>query len=404
MGLRDGAAGTGAPARRRLIPALPRPFWFLFAGTLVNNFGNFVLPFLVVYAVHRGVPAALAGLTLGAYGGGAILAALVGGVLSDRIGERMVIVTSMAGSAAAMLLLGLVRGLLPLVLCGLLAGTFANLYRPAAGALVARLTTAGDRPQAYAAYRLAVNIGTSAGPAVAGLLADRAFILLFIGDGLASLVFCGIALAALPARAGVRRQRAERDGTARTLLRDVPFVVFMAGSVLWAVVYFQGIVALPLQLRLDHISNATFGALISLNGALVVLLEVPATRFTRALPRAAAIAAGVAIIGLGYGLTVFATVTWMFVVTVLIWTTGEVLASPLGVAYVMDFAPEEARGRYQGAWHFTRSFGLVGAPLVGGVLFDAGPALLWLSCALGGVAGAACTLLAERLRWRASAG
>lgn len=414
MSPRSGPAGASA-SRRGLLPKLPRAFWFLFAGTLVNNFGNFVLPFLVIYAVHRGVAPALAGLTLGAYGIGAILAALAGGVLTDRIGERTVIVISMAGSAVAMLSLGLVTGIYLLTVFSLLAGMSANLYRPASGALVARLTPAEDHPQAYAAYRLAVNIGTSAGPATAGLLADHSFLLLFVGDGLTSLVFVVIALTALPPRADSPADSpadssadssatsARRDGGRRwVVLRDGPFLLLMAGSIVWAMVYFQGIVALPLQLRLDHIPNTTFGILISLNGLLVVLLEIPATRFTRSLPRGATIAAGIAIIGLGYGLTAFATTLWPLVGTVLVWTAGEILASPLAMAYVMEFAPQDARGRYQGAWNFTRSMGLVGAPLIGGAVFEAGPGLLWLSCAVGGLVGAACTLTADRVRRRSA--
>jgi MFS family permease len=395
----------GSSSRRcaGLIPALPRPFWYLFAGTLVNSFGFFVVPFLVPYAVHRGVPVALSGLTLGAYGIGAIAASIAGGVLTDAIGERWVVVVSMAGSAASMLVLGLVSGLVLLIPACLVAGLFANLFRPASGALVARLTTPEDRPQAYAAYRLAVNIGTSAGPAVAGVLADRSFLLVFLGDGLTSLVFFVIALAALPAGREGPASESKVAGPGG-VLRDGPFLLFMTASAVWAIVYYQGIVGLPLQIRVEHIPNAVYGALISLNGLLVVLLELVATRFTRSLPRAGAIATGIAIIGLGYGLTAFATTVPTLVVTVLIWTLGEILASPLAIAYVMDFAPAEARGRYQGTWNLTRSAGLVGAPLIGGGLFGLSPGLLWSSCAAGGVVGAACTIAADRLRRRRAHG
>jgi hypothetical protein len=46
---------------RRLLPdfrGLPRPFWVLFVGTLVNRVGGFVLVFLAIYltAPHRPEP------------------------------------------------------------------------------------------------------------------------------------------------------------------------------------------------------------------------------------------------------------------------------------------------------------------------------------------------------------
>jgi hypothetical protein len=45
------------PARRWWRDArggLPRPFWFLWAGTLVNRLGYFVAPFLTLYLLPNG--------------------------------------------------------------------------------------------------------------------------------------------------------------------------------------------------------------------------------------------------------------------------------------------------------------------------------------------------------------
>ena len=34
--------------------AMPRAAWFLFAGTFINRFGSFVIPFLAIYVQQRG--------------------------------------------------------------------------------------------------------------------------------------------------------------------------------------------------------------------------------------------------------------------------------------------------------------------------------------------------------------
>ena len=66
---------------------LPRPFWVLFAGTLVNRVGGFVLIFLAIYLTEaRDLTPAQAGTVVAAYGIGAIGAGPIGGALSDRIG------------------------------------------------------------------------------------------------------------------------------------------------------------------------------------------------------------------------------------------------------------------------------------------------------------------------------
>src|SRR5215469_2695468 len=74
---------------RRAAGGLPRPFWVLWAGTLVNRLGTFVEPFLALYLTGtRHLSLAEAGAVLAAYGAGSVPSQLIGGSLSDRIGRR----------------------------------------------------------------------------------------------------------------------------------------------------------------------------------------------------------------------------------------------------------------------------------------------------------------------------
>src|SRR6266571_6672341 len=71
----------------------------LILGTFVNRFGGFLQFFVVLYLTHRGFSNAQAGIAAGLYGGGGIFGVLVGGWMSDLIGPRMTIVTTMVGTA-----------------------------------------------------------------------------------------------------------------------------------------------------------------------------------------------------------------------------------------------------------------------------------------------------------------
>ena len=57
-------------------------------------------------------------------------------------------------------------------------------------------------------------------------------------------------------------------------------------------------------------------------------------------------ALGVALTGLGYGVSGLALHWAWFLVTVVIWTAGEILSSPFQMAFVTAWAPPAARGRY----------------------------------------------------------
>jgi MFS family permease len=387
------------PSVWRNVRSMPPAAWVLFGGSFVNRFGSFVLVFLVLYVTGKGYSAAEAGLAVSSYGVGALAAALVGGWLADRLGRRNAIAISMFSAAATMLLLSQAENLALLVVLSGLAGFTSELYRPASAALLGDLLPPGQRITGFALYRLAINLGFAAGPTTAGLLAERSFFLIFLGDAITSAVFGVAALVALPEGTRSRRHDEERGELLRALRADRPFVLFLLASLLGGFVYSQQMSTLPLHVTNHGHSYAVFGALISLNGLVVVLLELPLTSLTQRLPARPVIAAGLLLEGFGFALTAVAFDVPLLAVTVLIWTLGEIVNAPIAAAYVVDIAPPHMRGRYQGAWGFTFALALILAPVLGTAVFAVSPTALWIGCgALGALA--ALLVLAGRERHR----
>lgn len=364
---------------------LPRAAWLLFAGTFISKFGSFVLVFLVVYVTREGYSAAQAGVALSAYGVGSLISQPVGGHLADRVGRRHTIALSMFASAAAMLGLSQAQGLILIVILAGLAGFTSELYRPAANALLADLTPAGQRVPAFAMNRLAVNAGFAAGPAVGGFLAERSFFLLFVGDALTSAAFGVVALLALPH--GERSEESESEGGwVRAILADKGFLVFLLATVAGAMVLVQALTTFAVQVS-AKISSVAYGSLISLNGLLVVLLELPITSITQRLPPRPVMAVGLLVLGAGFGLTGLATTLPLFALAVVVWTLGEISFMPVAGAYVADVAPRHLRGRYQGAWGLSFGVAFVLGPALGAAVYSVSPGFLWSGCiALGALA------------------
>jgi MFS family permease len=302
----------------------------------------------------------------------------------------------MLTSAAVMLALSQATNLaLILVLTGL-AGLTSEAYRPASSALLADLVPEGRRVTAFAAYRFAINLGFSAGPAVAGLLAERAFVLVFVGDAVTSAVFGVMALALLPATHAhaplAPAGGAERPQPARRILSDVPFLMFLASSTIAAIVYFQQEAALPLQVVADGHSTAIYGSLMSLNGLVVTLIELPLSSVTRRLPARRVIAAGSVLLGAGFGATALVTSAPALAATVVVWTLGEIVAAPVSAAYVADISPPHMRGRYAGAWGMTYGLALIIGPALGTAVYAVSSDLLWSGCVVLGILSAALVL------------
>ena len=68
-------------------------------------------------------------------------------------------------------------------------GFIADLYRPAASAVIGDLLPSSERATGFAGLRMAVNLGWASGTALGGLLADWDWRLLFLGDGLTTLAY-----------------------------------------------------------------------------------------------------------------------------------------------------------------------------------------------------------------------
>lgn len=376
---------------------LPRSLWILFAGTFLNRFGSFVSVFLVLYMTSKGYTAVQAGLAAGAYGLGSLSASFSGGYLTDRLGRRATIILSMFSSAATMLALSQAPTLFVIILLTGLAGLTSELYRPASSALLADLVPPEQRVSAYAWYRLAVNLGVAIGPAAAGLLISRSSLLIFLGDALTSIAFGLLALFALPeSKPRTTDQNLEQTGLWKTLRDDHRYVLFLLGSTLLAFVYFQRLSTFALQIQAYGLSSAIYGFLLSVNGVVIIVLELPISNITRRFPAQPVIAIGWLLIALGFGLIAAAHTIALLILTVVIWTLGEMVHSPVSAAYVANLAPAHLRGRYQGIWGMMWSAGLILGPTLGTAVFSRSPPAIWLLCGMLGLLAALLVLLARR--------
>ncbi len=368
--------------------ALPTAAWILFFGMFLNKFGAFVVPFLALYLTRSGYTLADAGLAIGAYGVGNFVASLLGGHLADTIGRRKTILLSLFSGAGAMLLLSQAHSLPLIIGLAALTGLAGEFYRPACSALLTDLVPPEQRVTAFAAYRMSFNAGWAFGPATAGFLAAKGFFWLFVGDAATTVLFGLVALLALPKDNYVPQQKNGWSEAVGAIRHDRRFHQVILASFFIAFVFMQMASTFGVQVTRLGFSAATYGALISLNGALVVFCELPLTTITRRFPVRRVLAVGYLLIGLGFALNVFAHTIPALAACVIIFTLGEMIAMPVAAAYVSNLAPAHLRGRYLGVNGLTFALALIIAPALGMKLLEYSPTALWLGCGALGVIGA----------------
>jgi MFS family permease len=371
---------------------LPQVAWLLAAGSFVNCLGNFVVPFLVPYLLHRGYGTGVAAGAVSAYAAGKIAAGLAGGLLTDRLGPRITTAGSMAASAVATLALAVVSGPALILATAALTGLVTELYRPATSAILAAGVPGHQRVRAFGVYQLGVSAGTAAGTAVGGLVAEHSFLILFAGDAATSLAWAIGAWRVLP-RTHPAPSREESRGRRQIpgdgILRDRQLARLLAVTVLVNLILFQAQSTLPLWVHRQGLSTASYGLLLALNSGLLMVFQLPAARVTARWRPQPVIAATSVLTGAGFGLLILAHTGVLLMVAVTVWSLGELTQWPVAAAYTTSLAPPGMIGRYAGTRSLCYGTALLLAPLAGTALYSLSPDLLWAGCAAAGIFAAA---------------
>ncbi|HKF45248.1 MAG TPA: MFS transporter [Thermoanaerobaculia bacterium] len=372
----------------RGLRGLPREVWVLSLATLINKAGSMVLAFLALYLTRQlGFSVGTAANVLFLYGAGALVAAPVSGILSDRLGPIRIMRGSLLLAGLVMLVFPLARSLAPVIALTLALSVLGEAFRPANLTIFGDLVRPDQRKAGFALNRLAINLGMSIGPAVGGFLAAISFGWLFLVNGTTSIL-AGLVL--VMATFPLHRHHAEGteiEAAVSPLVhrtpgyRDPTLLFFLAGVLPVAIILFQHLASMSVFLvNTLKLSEASYGALFTLNCLLIVFLEVPINIATAHWPHRRTLALGALLFGIGFGGLAFAWDFWSAAATVVVWTFGEMFFFPGMAAYLTDIAPVSRRGEYMGLSQMVMGLAFMIGPWAGMLVLDRfGPKTLWLS-------------------------
>jgi MFS family permease len=379
----------------RALRGLPRPAIVLLTGVAVNRMGSLLQIFLVLYLTDGGFSPVQAGAVLGCYGFGSILGDFLGGTTSDRIGPRRTILVSMSVSAVLIGAVPYLRSYAALMVVCFLIGMITHLYWPAALAMLACLTPANRLVITSSALRFAINVGATVAPLLGVFLATRSYTLMFLADATTSLLFAIVAAFLLPeATQATAESRSvvgpdgRRPGGYLTVLSDRRFVVVAAAALAAGLAEAQYLSALPLRIEASGLPAGLYGAVLAINGAMVIFFELPLTPLVQRVPMQVSMAIGSALTGFGIAMFGVPAGPWPFIVGAVVWTVGEMVSMPSTLAYPALIAPPDLRGRYISVLTTCQNFGFAVGPVIGTALYEVAGATIWILClVLGVIAG-----------------
>jgi MFS family permease len=365
----------------------PRPFWVLMLANFIDRLGGSLLfPFFALYITQRfNVGMIEVGYLFAIFSLTSIVGGILGGALTDKLGRRTMLLFGLVASGLSTLLMAYIGSIGVFYTLAAFVGLLSNAGGPASQAMIADLLPVEKRTQGYAMHRVIFNLAVAIGPALGGLIAAQSYFLLFIFDAVISIIVAVIVFFGLPEtkpalqEGQVEETVAQSVGGYRHVIGDGLFIAFLLISTLVTIVYVQMNSTLGVFLRDVHgFSPLIYGYLLSLNAAMVVVMQFWITRMLKGWAPMILMAVGTIGYAIGFGMFGFGSSLLWFALAMAILTIGEMVLAPEGTALVARFAPEHMRGRYMGMFGFTWGIAFAIGPLAAGFIMDRyDPNLVW---------------------------
>ncbi|WP_433055898.1 MDR family MFS transporter [Dactylosporangium sp. CS-033363] len=386
---------------RSTIGGLPRLYWYLWTGMLINRVGGFVALVLSLYltsARHLAIP--VAGLVVGAYGIGGIGGVLLGGVLADRWGRRPTLLLAHFGAVAVLCGLIVARPIPAIAVLAALLGVMHSMPGPAFVAAIVDVTPAGDRSRAFNLQFWAFNLGMAVASVLAGALAEVSFTLLFSVDAAGTLLTALLILWKVHETRPAHRIAATSRGGLHTALTDRAYMLFVGLSLLLAIVSTQTSTILPLAITGDGLRPSAYGSVVAYAALLIVVGQLFVPRLIDRWRKGTALAVANVFLGLGFAAVALADGIAGYLAAATVWTVGSMIAAPPNAAVIAELSPEALRGRYQSVFYLTFPAASFIAPAAGGVSLQYLGNWHWIVCGALGLCAAAGHLLIQPARER----
>lgn len=364
----------------------------LILGNMINaiGMGLTMTLFMVYLKTIRDFSGGFAGLVLSFEALFAMAINPLIGVLIDKYGGRIVLISGLFIKASGVFALAFVETKLQVIAVATLiaAGDAANW--PAQTVCLTRMVEEEARQKVFAFNFMALNLGIGIGGIISALLVTAGelvtFQRLYFLDAITYLIYAAFAIS-LPAWVGKRLDKEDKlEGSYREVFKNKELMKLSRASIL-LVLFGYASVSAGLPLFITSVLGASpkwLGLIWAANCFGIILMQAPMLRWlekhspNKTLTYVGLVwAASWVLVGLCF------VTPWIFVLPLQITSSvvfgiGETIWSPTIPTVVNQLIPDHIRGRSNALMSLQwGTAGVLGAPLAG-FLFDAGLAKFWV--------------------------
>lgn len=362
----------------QMYQGLKKEVYVLCFGRFVTGMGSLVWPMLTLILKSKlGYDAQQVASWFLLFGILQLPFALIGGKLTDKYNKRNLILIFDLISV----FLFVITAFLPLStgsLCVYFMGSlFQHMEWPAYDALIAEMTTDTDREKAYSLQYLAVNVGVVFAPTLGGLLFQNYLWVAFLLSGVAIFSSTILIFFFIPKKTEIVKNEntyeEEAQGSLTSVLktRKLMFLYIVISCVI-TIIYGQFNYLLPMQMDEMFFEKGAvfFGMLTSINGLVVITFTPIFTHLTLKWQDISRVILGAFLECIGLASIFFySNQLWMYIVSMIVFTMGEVIYTLGNSPYISKRIPASHRGRYTSSSNIlTNSASTLGNMVVGKIV------------------------------------
>lgn len=238
----------------------------------------------------------------------------------------------------------------------MLSSVLYALSTPAYDALLADLTTPENRKASYSLVYMGWNLGFVIGPFIGGMLFEHYLSLVFIGDGITTILSLVLVMVYVKETIGKevdsiqenRQQEKKVQGSVFSVLLSRPILLFFSLILFcYSFEYSQWGFTLPLHLGEVYKKSGShyYGILATVNGAIVILITPLILKITSAVKPIRVISIGGLFYAIAFGMFAVTNTFSIFLLLAIIMTTGEIMININTSTFIANHTPSSHRGR-----------------------------------------------------------
>lgn len=324
---------------------------------------------------------------------------VITGSIADRIGYKKILILSFIILSSGYFLMGLFSSFTGIFLTFFYVAIGAALFKPIISATIAKSTDDSNSSVGFGLFYMVINLGGLIGPLVASELREISWNYIFIMSSATMVINMAIVLIFYKQA----EQQLEMETFSQSVkkvfvniylaLKDMKFTIFLLIIVAGWTVYWQFFYSLPVYIEqwtdtsviynslhgimpglADAIAN-TDGKilaekLITLDALFIVLFQVLLSSLVIKFKPINTMIVGFLVNAIGITLALLTRNGWFLVMSIFIFSLGEMSFSPKILEYIAKLAPRDKAALYMGTYFLPIALGNFFAGLISGKLYE----------------------------------